>query len=43
MELKNYLNESQDPKAVEKTLAKVNELLTNGEEIKYVAVKKNQL
>lgn len=38
--LKNFLNESQDPKAVEKILGKVNELLTTGEEIEYVAVQK---
>ncbi|MDP9954539.1 uncharacterized protein YoaH (UPF0181 family) [Epilithonimonas hungarica] len=36
--LKKFLNEEQDPKAVEKIIEKVNDLLTNGENIEYVAV-----
>lgn len=40
MEIKKFLNESQDPKAVEKILTKVNELLTKGENVEYVAVQK---
>ncbi|WP_312765103.1 PH domain-containing protein [Epilithonimonas sp.] len=36
--LKKYLNEEQDPKAVEKIIEKVNDLLTNGETVEYIAV-----
>ena len=36
--LKKILNEDQDPKAVEKIAEKVNNLLTNGESIEYIAV-----
>ena len=36
--LKKYLNEDQDPKAVEKILEKVTDLLTNGENVEYIAV-----
>lgn len=39
-DLKRFLNEEQDPKAVEKVLEKVNGLLTNGEMIEYIAVQK---
>lgn len=38
--LKKFLNEEQDPKAVEKIFQKVSGLLTSGEEIKYIAVQK---
>lgn len=38
--LKNLLNEEQDPKAVEKILEKVTGLLTKDEEIDYIAVQK---
>ena len=40
MELSKYLNESQDPKTVEKVLKKINELLTRNENVEYVAVQK---
>ncbi|RKR11535.1 PH (Pleckstrin Homology) domain-containing protein [Flavobacterium sp. 90] len=39
-DLKKFLNEEQDPKAVEKLLVKVNGLLTSGEEVEYIAVQK---
>lgn len=39
-EIRKYLNENQDPKAVEKILSKVTELLTKGEEVEYIAVQK---
>ncbi|WP_291286815.1 PH domain-containing protein [Flavobacterium sp.] len=39
-DLKKFLNEEQDPKAVEKLLTKVNGLLTSGEQIEYIAVQK---
>lgn len=39
-DLKKFLNEEQDPKAVEKLLGKVNGLLTSGEEVQYIAVQK---
>ena len=35
-----FLNENQDPKAVEKLLTKVSGLLTAGEEVQYIAVQK---
>jgi len=38
--LKKYLNEEQDPKAVEKLLTKVEQLLTAGEVVEYIAVQK---
>lgn len=39
-DLKKFLNEEQDPKAVEKLLIKVNGLLTSGEQVEYIAVQK---
>ncbi|MCL9804487.1 PH domain-containing protein [Flavobacterium amniphilum] len=39
-DLKKFLNEEQDPKAVEKLLSRVSGLLTSGEEIEYIAVQK---
>lgn len=39
-QLNKYLNESQDPKTVEKIYGKVRELLTTGEVIEYIAVQK---
>jgi hypothetical protein len=39
-DLKKFLNEEQDPKAVEKLMIKVNGLLTSGEEVEYIAVQK---
>ncbi|MFQ6602494.1 PH domain-containing protein [Flavobacterium sp. C3NV] len=39
-DLKKFLNEEQDPKAVEKLLTKVNGLLTSGEQVEYIAVQK---
>lgn len=39
-ELKKFLNEEQDPKAVEKVLEKVSGLLTADEKVEYVAVQK---
>ena len=38
--LNKFLNESQDPKTVEKIVSKVNELLMTGESIEYIAVQK---
>src|SRR5687768_17573349 len=38
--LKRFLNEDQDPKAVEKIISKLSGLLMNGEELDYVAVQK---
>lgn len=37
-DIKKFLNEDQDPKAVEKIAEKVNDLLTNEESIEYIAV-----
>ena len=37
-DIKKFLNEDQDPKAVEKIVEKMNDLLTNGESIEYIAV-----
>lgn len=39
-QLKNFLNEQQDPKAVEKIFGKVKDLLTTGEVVEYIAVQK---
>ena len=40
MDLKKFLNESQDPKTVEKVLGRISELLTKDETVEYVAVQK---
>ncbi|MBV8327185.1 PH domain-containing protein [Chryseobacterium sp.] len=40
MNLKQFLNEEQDPKAVEKLLEKINSLLTSQESVEYIAVQK---
>ncbi|MDQ0592140.1 hypothetical protein QFZ37_000509 [Chryseobacterium ginsenosidimutans] len=40
MNLKNFLNEEQDPKAVEKLLGRINSLLTSQEFVEYIAVQK---
>lgn len=39
-DLKKFLNEEQDPKAIEKLLVKINGLLTSGEQVEYIAVQK---
>ncbi|TCC86498.1 hypothetical protein EZ428_23840 [Pedobacter frigiditerrae] len=39
-DLKKFLNEEQDPKAVEKTLGRINSLLTSNEQVEYIAVQK---
>jgi len=41
--LKKFLNEEQDPDAVEKIFDKVKDLLTTGEEIEYIAVQKKPM
>jgi hypothetical protein len=38
--IKNFLNEEQDPKAVEKITSKLNDILMRGEEIGYIGVQK---
>ncbi len=38
--LKKFLNEDQDPKAIEKIADKLNGLLMSGEEVEYIAVQK---
>lgn len=38
--LARFLNENQDPKAVEKLLGKISGLLTSDEEVQYIAVQK---
>jgi len=40
MNLKQFLNEEQDPKSVEKVLEKINSLLTSQEFVEYIAVQK---
>lgn len=42
-DLKKFLNEEQDPKAVEKILHKITGLLTSGEDIEYIAVQKKAI
>lgn len=39
-QIKKFLNEEQDPKAIEKITAKLNDLLMKGEEIGYIGVQK---
>lgn len=39
-QLKKFLNEEQDPKAIEKITAKLNDLLMKGEEVGYIGVQK---
>ncbi|WP_415324607.1 PH domain-containing protein [Chryseobacterium sp. MMS23-Vi53] len=43
MNLKKFLNEEQDPKAVEKLLERINSLLTSQEYVEYIAVQKKPL
>lgn len=43
MNLKDFLNEEQDPKAVEKLLGRINSLLTSQEFVEYIAVQKKPL
>src|SRR3954464_15137782 len=38
--LKDFLNENQDPRAVEKIAEKLNGILMSGEEVAYIAVQK---
>lgn len=38
--IKNFLNEEQDPKAIEKIAAKLNDLLMRNEEVGYIGVQK---
>jgi len=39
-DLRKFLNEEQDPKAVEKILGRINSLLTANEQVEYIAVQK---
>ena len=39
-DLKKFLNEEQDPKAIEKIFDKISGILTNGENVDYIAVQK---
>lgn len=39
-QLKKFLNEEQDPKAIEKITAKLNDILMKNEEVGYIAVQK---
>ena len=41
--IEKFLNEEQDPKAVEKIYSRLNDLLTTGEETLYIAVQKKPL
>lgn len=43
IDFKQFLNESQDPQAVEKIVQRISGLLTKGEEIQYIAVQKMPL
>jgi hypothetical protein len=40
IDLKQFLNEEQDPKAIEKIVNKLSAVLMNGEEVGYIAVQK---
>ena len=39
-QIKKFLNEEQDPKAIEKVTAKLNDILMKNEEVGYIAVQK---
>ena len=41
-QLKKFLNEEQDPKAIEKVMSKLSDLLMKNEEIGYIAVQKKR-
>ena len=41
--IEKFLNEEQDPKAVEKVYSRLNDLLSHGEEILYIAAQKKPL
>src|ERR1700749_2901695 len=41
--IEKFLNEEQDPKAVEKVYLRLNDLLNTGEEVLYIAVQKKPL
>lgn len=43
MNLKKFLNEEQDPQAVEKLLGRINTLLTSQETVEYIAVQKKPI
>ncbi len=43
MNLKKFLNEEQDPQAVEKLLGRINSLLTSQETVEYIAVQKKPI
>jgi hypothetical protein len=43
MNLKKFLNEEQDPQAVEKLLGRINSLITSQEFVEYIAVQKKPL
>lgn len=43
MNLKKFLNEEQDPQAVEKILGRINSLLTSQETVEYIAVQKKPI
>ena len=40
MNIDNYINDGQDPKVVEKLLLKLQDMLTSGETVNYIAVQK---
>lgn len=40
-QIKKFLNEEQDPKAIEKITSKLTDLLMKNEEIGYIGVQKN--
>ena len=42
-DLKKFLNEEQNPKAVEKTLERINSLLTLNESVEYIAVQRKPM
>src|ERR1700754_3643412 len=41
--IKKFLNDQQDPKAIEKVYSRLTDLLTTGEEIIYIATQKKPL
>ena len=41
-QIKKFLNEDQDPKAIEKITSKLQDLLMKNEEVGYIGVQKNR-
>ena len=43
MRIEPFINDEQDPKTAEKVLGKIEDMLTPGQQVVYLAVQKNRL